>query len=606
MSTVNFAPAAPCAKPLASKLRGRAPGTSVARLQRSVPARAASTGAPASAPAVGNGSAPARASFRTRERVVDILGDGQEGRSWVGQEVLVKGWVRTLRDQSKFAFLSINDGSNMAGIQAVINAGIPGHELIGEGKITTGCAVAVRGEVVESPGGKQAVEVKAEELVLVGECDASTYPLQKKRHTLEFLRDIAHLRPRTNTIAAVARVRSALAAATHEFFTQHGFVYVHTPILSASDCEGAGEMFQVTTLMPDGEAAPDVPPEDLPKLRAGVEEQGGRVRDAKAAAKADGADKKAAKAKVEAEVKELLALKEKLAAAESAATGGIPRTPEGAVDYSGDFFAERVSLTVSGQLNAEMYACALGDVYTFGPTFRAENSHTARHLAEFWMIEPEMAFCTLAEDVACAEAYVQHCVNYILQHCAEDLKFFGSFVDKTLLARLEAVASQPFAKITYTEGVDLLLKAQEGGVKFEYPVEWGNDLQSEHERYICEKAFDGRPVVVTDYPKDIKAFYMRLNDDNKTVAAMDILVPGVGELVGGSQREDRMDVLVRRMEESGLAPEDYWWYTDLRRYGSVPHAGFGLGFERLVQFCTGVENIRDVIPFPRWPGSCKF
>ncbi|KAF6256714.1 hypothetical protein COO60DRAFT_1271722, partial [Scenedesmus sp. NREL 46B-D3] len=446
--------------------------------------------------------------------------------------------------------VQVNDGSNMSGIQVVLEPGVEGWQLLEAGQLATGAAVCASGLLVASPGVKQAVELKADKLTLVGGCDAETYPLQKKRHTLEFLRGVAHLRPRTNTIGGVARVRSALSHATHTFFQGAGFQHVHTPILSASDCEGAGEMFQVTTLL------------------SGVDPAGA--------------------AAAQQQVQQLQ---------QEVATQGA------AVDFSQDFFGEKVFLTVSGQLNGEMYASALGDIYTFGPTFRAENSNTSRHLAEFWMIEPELAFADLADDMACAEAYLKHCVRYIMEHCPEDLAFFDSMVEKGLLARLQDVLDRPFATVTYSEAIKLLLASKK---QFEYPVAWGIDLQSEHERYLSEVVFAKSPLIVTDYPKDIKAFYMRLNDDDQTVAAMDLLVPKVGELIGGSQREERADVLTRRMADSGLNPDDYWWYLDLRRYGAVPHAGFGLGFERLVQFSTGVDNIRDVIPFPRYPSHCKF
>jgi len=442
------------------------------------------------------------------------------------------------------------------------------------------------------------IELKATSIEVVGECDSS-YPLQKKRHTLEFMREIAHLRPRSNLIGAVARVRSALSFATHEFFTSNGFQYVHTPLISASDCEGAGEMFQVTTLLNDINKAaltPKPSPEKLMQLREEASAKGSNVREAK-----DSGDKAA----VEAALAELLAAKAELASAEEAlvVTGELPRHEDGTVDCSNDFFGEPAYLAVSGQLNGEMYACALSDIYTFGPTFRAENSNTSRHLAEFWMIEPEMAFADLEADMACAEAYVKHCVKYVLDNCQEDLQFFDKMVQKGLIERLQEVVEKPFATCTYTEAIDILLKAKK---KFEFPVEWGIDLATEHERYLVEEAFNRTPLIVTDYPKDIKAFYMRLNDDGKTVAAMDVLVPGIGELIGGSQREDRLNVLEDRMRDVGLNPEEYKPYIDLRRFGSVPHAGFGLGFERLIQFATGVENIRDVIPFPRYPGNCKF
>ncbi len=523
----------------------------------------------------------------------------------------LRGWVRTVRAQKDLSFIEVNDGSSLSGIQAVVNGDVPGREHLDAGDITTGAAVLIEGTVVESPGGKQAVEVAVESIKLIGGADASTFPLQKKRHTLEYLRGIAHLRPRTNTIGAVTRVRNQLAYATHTFFQQHGFQYVNTPIVTASDCEGAGEQFQVTTLINgiDGpsvaSAQSNVASEaDIAAAKAAAAEQGVVVKTLKDAKK----EGEATKEEVDEAVAELLALKAKAESLENspaaAAGGDIPRDAAGAVDYGKDFFGKPSYLTVSGQLNAEIYACAMRDVYTFGPTFRAENSNTSRHLAEFWMVEPELAFANLQDDMDCAEAYLKHCLAHVLEHCDEDLEFFEKNISKdNLRERLRGVATSDFARITYTEAVDHVLKAKK---KFEFPVEWGCDLQSEHERYLTEEVFKNRPVIVRDYPKAVKAFYMRENDDGKTVAAMDVLVPKVGELMGGSQREERLDVLERRIEEVGLEKESYWWYLDLRRYGSVPHAGFGLGFERLVQYVTGVENIRDVIPFPRYPGSAEF
>ena len=524
----------------------------------------------------------------------------------------LRGWVRTVRAQKDLSFIEVNDGSSLSGIQAVVNGDVPGREHLDAGDITTGAAVVIKGTVVESPGGKQAVEVAVESIKLIGGADASNFPLQKKRHTLEYLRSIAHLRPRTNTIGAVTRVRNQLAYATHTFFQQHGFQYVNTPIVTASDCEGAGEQFQVTTLINgiDGpsvaSAQSNVASEaDITAAKAAAAEQGVVVKTLKDAKK----EGKATKEEVDEAVAELLALKAKAESLENspaaaAAGGDIPRDAAGAVDYGKDFFGKPSYLTVSGQLNAEIYACAMRDVYTFGPTFRAENSNTSRHLAEFWMVEPELAFADLQDDMDCAEAYLKHCLTHVLEHCDEDLEFFEKNISKdNLRERLRGVATSDFARITYTEAVDHVLKAKK---KFEFPVEWGCDLQSEHERYLTEEVFKNRPVIVRDYPKAVKAFYMRENDDGKTVAAMDVLVPKVGELMGGSQREERLDVLERRIEEVGLEKESYWWYLDLRRYGSVPHAGFGLGFERLVQYVTGVENIRDVIPFPRYPGSAEF
>lgn len=448
-----------------------------------------------------------------------------------GTTVEVQGWVRTRRDSKGFSFIEVNDGSCLSNLQIVADgsrefysAEIP--------RVTTGAAVIAKGSVVESPGKGQRVELHAEEFAVVGACSAEDYPLQKKRHTNEFLRTIAHLRPRTNTFGAVFRVRSALSFAIHKFFTERGFVYLHSPIIAAHDCEGAGEMFRVTTL-------------DLDKL---------------------------------------------------------PRTDGGAIDYSKDFFGCEAHLTVSGQLEAEIYACALQDVYTFGPTFRAENSNTPRHLAEFWMLEPEMAFCDLARDADVAEECLRYLIRYVLEHCEEDMVFFDTWVEKGIIKSLQAVADATFERITYTEAIAALTKS---GKKFEFPVAWGADIQTEHERYLTEE-FVGRPVFVTNYPKEIKAFYMRLDEGEKTVSAMDLLVPRLGEIIGGSQREEREDVLRRRIIENHMDEKQLWWYLDLRRFGSVPHAGFGLGFERMLMYVTGVANIRDAIPFPRTPGSAEF
>lgn len=480
--------------------------------------------------------------FRKRLRIVHIKGGPNEGLERLGQYLVVRGWVRTIRMQSSVTFIEINDGSCLSNMQCVVSSDAEGYDQVNAGFISTGASICVQGTVVSSQGSKQKIELKVEKIVTVGKSDSS-FPIQKKRVSKEFLRTKAHLRPRTNTFGAVARVRNALAYATHKFFQENGFVWISSPIITASDCEGAGEQFCVTTLIPMSEEATDSP-----------------------------ADK-------------------------------IPKTEEGLIDWSQDFFGKPAFLTVSGQLNAETYATALSDVYTFGPTFRAENSNTARHLAEFWMIEPELAFADLNDDMACATAYLQYVVRYILENCKEDMDFFNTWIEKGILDRLNNVAEKDFVQLTYTDAVNILLKADK---KFEFPVKWGCDLQSEHERYITEEAFGGCPVIVRDYPKDIKAFYMRLNDDGKTVAAMDMLVPRVGELIGGSQREERLDYLENRLDELNLRKESYWWYLDLRRYGSVPHAGFGLGFERLVQFATGIDNIRDAIPFPRTPGSAEF
>lgn len=437
------------------------------------------------------------------------------------ETIRVSGWVRTRRDSKAFSFLELNDGSCLRGLQVVADAGIPGYEDVA--KMTTGASVEVFGKLVQSQGTGQSWEVQAASLKLLGTAD-ETYPLQKKGHSAEFMRSIAHLRPRSNLYGAVFRVRSKMAHAVHTFFQDRGFVYVNTPIITASDCEGAGEMFRVTTL------------------------------------------------------------------------------PVGEGDFSKDFFGKQSFLTVSGQLEGETFACALTNIYTFGPTFRAENSNTTRHAAEFWMIEPEMAFCDLQGDMQMAEDQLKFMVRYALDHCREDLGFFNKFVDKELITRLEFVAERPFQRVTYDEAVEILLKS---GKTFEYPVQWGLNLQSEHERFLTEQHFKC-PVTVYNYPKDIKPFYMRLNDDGRTVTAMDVLVPGIGEIIGGSQREERLDILLENMERQGLSEKDYWWYVDLRRYGSVPHAGYGMGFERLLMFVTGVGNIRDVIPFARTPGSAEF
>jgi asparaginyl-tRNA synthetase len=450
----------------------------------------------------------------------------------IGKRVRLCGWVRTRRDsKGGFSFLAINDGSTFDNVQVLAENKLENYES-DVLKLGIGSSVEVIGEVVESPGKEQSTEIKAESVKVFGFADPATYPLQKKGTSYEFLRTIAHLRPRTNTFGAVARVRNEICTSIHKFFQDRKFVYVHTPIITGSDCEGAGQMFKVTTL-------------DLDH---------------------------------------------------------IPRKDDGAVDYEQDFFGKPTSLTVSGQLEGEIYATALSNVYTFGPTFRAENSNTSRHLSEFWMVEPEMAFCDLQGNMQCAEDFLKTIFNDVLTNCGTDMKFFNERIDKTTIETLTHIVNSDFARITYTEAVDILLKS---GESFEFPVSWGIDLQSEHERYLAEKKFK-KPVIVSDYPKGIKAFYMRMNEDNKTVRAMDVLVPKVGEIIGGSQREERLDVLEQRMLDSGLHPEEYWWYLDLRRYGTVPHAGFGLGLERTVQFVTGMANIRDVIPFPRAPKSADF
>ncbi len=443
--------------------------------------------------------------------------------------VRVKGWLRSLRDNKQVVFLQLNDGSCLATLQAVCNPELANFEAVR--KLSTGSAVEVVGDLIASPKEGQRVELKATEIVVVGEADPS-FPLQKKAHSMEYLRTIAHLRLRSNTFGAVFRVRSVLAQATHEFFAARRFVYVHTPIITASDCEGAGEMFRVSTLDPEKP----------------------------------------------------------------------PRKPDGKVNYEEDFFSRAAYLTVSGQLNGEAFAHGLSDIYTFGPTFRAENSNTARHAAEFWMIEPEMAWCDLDGCIELAEAYVKHLIRAAFERCGEDMKFFDERISKGLVERLQHVLNSEFGRMTYTEAVERLLAS---GQKFEFPLAWGVGLQAEHERYLAETLV-GRPVFVTDYPKEIKSFYMRRNEDGKTVAATDLLVPRIGELIGGSQREERYDVLKSVMTAAGLNVDDYAWYLDLRRFGTVPHAGFGLGFERMVMYVTGMENIRDVVPFPRTPRNCDF
>lgn len=459
-----------------------------------------------------------------RTKIKDLL-KGEEG------EVTVKGWIRTRRDsKGGFSFLEINDGSCVANIQVVAEHTLPEYSAL-ESQMTTGSCISVRGNLVQSQGKGQSKEVQATEIMVYGSSPVETYPLQKKRHSFEFLREIAHLRPRTNTFGAVMRVRNRLAFAIHQFFQDKGFLYLNTPIVTTSDCEGAGEMFQVTTL-------------DLSN----------------------------------------------------------PPMTNGKIDYSQDFFSEKTSLTVSGQLEGEIYAMALSEVYTFGPTFRAENSNTSRHLSEFWMVEPEMAFYDLDDDMDLAEDFIKYLLSYVMEHCAEDMEFFKQRINNTILDTLKNITDKQFERLTYTDAISQLQKSSE---KFTYPVEWGFALQAEHERYLTEKVFK-KPIIVFNYPEQIKSFYMKLNDDGETVRAMDVLLPNLGEIIGGSQREENYDVLLQRMRDKDLDPKNYWWYLDLRKFGSAPHAGFGLGFERLVQFVTGMENIRDVIPFPRTPKQAKF
>ena len=449
----------------------------------------------------------------------------------IGQSIVLQGWIRTRRDsKGGFSFLEVNDGSCLGNIQVIADQTLPNYESEIKA-LNAGSSVTIRGEVKESQGKGQQTEIHASEVITHGLADPETYPLQKKRHTFEKLREWAHLRPRTNAFGAVFRVRNAVCRAIHDFFQEREFLYVQTPIITASDCEGAGEMFRVTTL-------------DLDNL---------------------------------------------------------PRA-EGKIDFTQDFFDRPSYLTVSGQLEGEILASALGNVYTFGPTFRAENSNTSRHLAEFWMVEPEMAFCELAENMELAEQFLKHIFRHVLDKCQEDMEFFQQRVDDSVIETLQAIVGSNFLRLSYTEAVEHL---KQSGKKFEYPIEWGADLQAEHERYLTEEKFKA-PVIVYDYPRKIKSFYMKLNDDQQTVRAMDVLVPKVGEIIGGSQREDRLDVLEQRMQEQDLNPEDYWWYLDLRKYGTVPHSGFGLGLERILQFITGMGNIRDVIPFPRTPGNAEF
>jgi asparaginyl-tRNA synthetase len=458
-----------------------------------------------------------------RSRIKDLLLVDSSGF-----EALIKGWIRTKRVSKGFCFIELNDGSCLSNIQVVADENIANYKEVIE--LGTGSSIEVTGELIDSPAKGQKYEIKAHEIKVYGKADPDEFPLQKKRHSFEFLREIAHLRPRTNTFGAIFRVRNALSFAIHKFFQERNFIYIHTPIISANDCEGAGQMFRVTTL------------DEIPGLQTGVP------------------------------------------------------------DYSNDFFGKKTSLTVSGQLDGELLATALGNVYTFGPTFRAENSNTSRHLSEFWMIEPEMAFATLEDDIILAEEFLKYIFDYCLVNCNEDMEFFDQRIQKGVVSNLESIINSKFRTITYTEAVDILVAS---GEKFEFPVHWGIDLQSEHERYLTEKKFK-MPVIVIDFPKEIKAFYMKVNADNKTVRAMDVLVPGIGEIIGGSEREDNYDALKNRMKEMGLNPNEYWWYLDIRKYGTVPHAGFGLGFERTVQFITGMQNIRDVIPFPRTPKSADF
>jgi len=461
-----------------------------------------------------------------RNKIIDIL-----TAETTGSRITVMGWVRTRREsKGGFSFIEMNDGSCLSNLQVIVDDKLENYETEVR-NLQTGCSIRVIGTLVASPAKGQSIELQAEEIEVYGWADPDTYPLQKKRHSFEFLRTIAHLRPRTNTFGAVARVRNAMAMAIHTFFQKRGFIYIHTPIITGSDCEGAGEMFRVTAF--------DL--ENVPKKN-------------------------------------------------------------GETDFEKDFFNQPAGLTVSGQLEAEIYALSMGDVYTFGPTFRAENSNTSRHLAEFWMVEPEMAFCDLEGNIDLAEVFLKYLFDDLLKNCEEDMEFFNRFIDSSLIETLKTLISEDYERLDYTEAVKILSKSKQ---KFEFPVHWGCDLQSEHERYLTEKVFN-KPVVLTDYPREIKPFYMKVNEDGKTVRAMDLLVPKIGEIIGGSQREDDHDMLLKRLKETNLPPEDYWWYLELRKFGSAPHAGFGLGFERLIQFVTGLSNIRDVMPFPRTPGNVSF
>mmetsp|Transcript_57883 Transcript_57883/g.138043 ORF Transcript_57883/g.138043 Transcript_57883/m.138043 type:complete len:604 (+) Transcript_57883:48-1859(+) len=552
---------------------------------------------------------PYSKSLYSRVAIKALFGD-DEGVSLIGQKIVVGGWVKTGRtaDKGAFAFLELNDGTCSANLQTLVKKEVQEPDTIKQ----SGVCIVVQGEVRAAPeGAKQKVEVHAEKVLHLGTCDAGLYPIAKAKLSLEFLREKIHLRVRTNTIAAIQRVRNCLAFATHRFFQESGFQYVHTPIITASDCEGAGEMFQITTLLSAADAAAKnkpPTPEEIAELKAAASAQGSAVADIKKAGKEED---EAAKAKSKEDLKpaldELKARKTKVEEAEASAAqvGGIGRLADGTIDYSKDFFGQPVSMTVSGQLQAEIYACAMTSVYTFGPTFRAENSHTTRHLSEFWMIEPEIAFADLYDDMQCAEDYVRFCCKCVLEECMDDLSMLSKMYDPECIARTQAVVAEPFGRCSYTEAIEILLKSvAEGKVFVDMDISWGMDLGSEHERYLCEVVFK-KPVICYNYPKAIKAFYMRGNEDGKTVASMDVLVPGVGELIGGSQREERYDVLVERMKEVGIDPVQYEWYTDLRKYGTCVHSGFGLGFERLILFTTGIDNIRDVIPFPRWPGNAR-
>lgn len=542
-----------------------------------------------------------------RTKISQLLDVSDGGRSHIGSTVTVCGWLRTVRAQKDVTFVKVNDGSTCREIQVVIEAGVPGAEEVSAQ--SAGASVRIRGIVVESPAKGQEIELcitggsaansSRHGVWVLGTVDAKAYPLAKKRHSLEFLRSVAHLRMRSNLLGAVSRVRSALAGATHSFFQGRGFIHVHTPIITTVDCEGTGEMFSVSTAAA-GSSAPSPEPVVSPTSadQLALQASKDKVRELKAAGVAGQEVKEAI-----AELRQLKLLCGEGAVGDSETKAAAGMAPGG---KGKEFFGQPAFLTVSGQLSAESLSCALGDVYTFGPTFRAEVSHTARHLAEFWMVEPEMAFADLCDSMDCAEDYIRYCARAVLDKCRPDLEFLAGRVDNNLLTHLEAIATQDFQRITYCEAVEELAQAVASGqAKFEFEVSWGKELQTEHEKWLTEVLFK-KPTIVYNYPKDCKAFYMRLNEDGRTVAAMDLLCPGIGELAGGSQREERLDKLDYRMEEMGISKEDLWWYRDLRQFGSVPHAGFGVGFERMVMLCTGVHNIRDVIPFPRYPGHAFF
>eukprot|EP00301_Raphidiophrys_heterophryoidea_P011511 c17631_g1_i1.p1 GENE.c17631_g1_i1~~c17631_g1_i1.p1 ORF type:complete len:656 (-),score=176.68 c17631_g1_i1:166-2133(-) len=587
-----------------TKLRGVAPTGTFPTITSS--GAAASSGSYSTSTGITTPASVALVDPYSKRVFIRRILEKNDGLDFVGQTLTVGGWVKSGRDQKQFAFIALNDGSTPLNLQVVVlpEIGTPFGKLV-----PTGTSLLVEGEIKPTPddvkNAKQKVELHVTKIHYLGESDAGANPIAKTKLSLEFLRSVTHLRPRTNAISSVSRIRNSLAYATHLFFQTSGFLYIHAPIITGSDCEGAGEMFGVTTILTTAErnlkkggSAPSE--KEVADASKAVETHTKTVTDLKEKGdKVKKADKQSAEVSLNQAKKQLEELMYR-----KSLIGGVPHTGEG-IDYTHDFFSKPSFLTVSGQLEAEVFACSMSSVYTFGPTFRAEDSHTTRHLAEFWMIEPEIAFCDIKGNMQCAEDYVRFCCKYVLEHCRADLEFMAERIDSTCLARVEQVANTPFKRLSYTEAITLLQEhIAQKKVTFTEDVHWGMDLGSEHERYICEKVFN-MPTILYNYPKGIKAFYMRVNEDNKTVAAMDILVPGIGELIGGSQREERPDVLANRITEMGLPLEPYSWYLDLRRFGTVVHSGFGLGFERLIMFCTGMENIRDVIPFPRWPGHCE-